>query len=161
MHEEADKNEFISKFLTHINLGDEYEMIKFNSKTSHIYFAAWVFLFISLISILFFPKYFPFYQFFLNSNLVKASGISHDNIKSLMFIASFLSLIKSYSIWIQRKELIQSLFGLRILLEYMRVDEISFFNNLKLIFPKLEDYEIAEFTNTVFINKVLIKKSIR
>lgn len=161
MHEEADKKEFISKFLNHINLGNEDEISDFNSKTSHIYFAAWVFLFISLTSLVLFPNNFPFYHFFSHSKLIKAISVSHYDVKSFIFItfcvASFYSLIKSYSIWIQRKDLIQSLYGLRILLDYMRVDEFSFIKNLKVLFPKLEDFEITDFAKTVFNSKLKIK----
>ncbi|MBM9548345.1 hypothetical protein JWG40_15065 [Leptospira sp. 201903074] len=157
MHEEADKHEFISKFLNHIKLGEDEEIIFFNSKTSHIYFACWFFLFISVTSILFFPEQFPFYRNFLQSKLFKILNLSQENFRLLIFFASFITFIKSYSIWIQRKELLQSLYGLRILLNYMRVDEFSFFHNLKRIFPNLEDFEIADFAKAVFANKLIIK----
>ncbi|WP_244245582.1 hypothetical protein [Leptospira kemamanensis] len=46
---------------------------------------------------------------------------------------------------------------MRILLDYMRVDELTFIKNLKLIFPNLEEFEIIDFTKAVFISKLWIK----
>ncbi|TGM19425.1 hypothetical protein [Leptospira meyeri] len=157
MHEKEDKQEFIFKFLKHIKLGTDDELIFFNAKTSHIYFAGWVFLFVSITSIFLFPKYFTFYQDFLKFDLFNKMGLNQENVKLLVFILSFLTFVKSYSIWIQRKELLESLYGLRILLDYMRVDEVSFFQNVKQIFPNLEDFEIADFTKAVFASKLIIK----
>ncbi|MBL0954782.1 MAG: hypothetical protein IBJ01_08465 [Leptospira sp.] len=54
MHEEADKKEFIQKFLKHIKLTNKDEIFDFNSKTSHIHLAIWIFFLISIVSMSFF-----------------------------------------------------------------------------------------------------------
>ncbi|MDF3821538.1 hypothetical protein P3G55_16660 [Leptospira sp. 96542] len=159
MNEESDKKEFIEKFLIHINLKNADELIYFNAKTSHIYFAGWVFLLISITSVLIFPEYFPFYKFILNSKITNFLHITYEKLNNIMLLFSFISLVKAYSIYIRRNELIKSLYGLKILLEYMRVDEVSFFNNLKRIYPNVEDFEIATFTSSVFEAKIFKKNN--
>ncbi|MCW7507471.1 hypothetical protein ND816_06480 [Leptospira levettii] len=56
MHEEADKKECILKFLKHINLTNKDEIIDFNSKTSRIHLAIWIFPLMSIVSMIFFPN---------------------------------------------------------------------------------------------------------
>ncbi|XDD46637.1 hypothetical protein AB3N60_00670 [Leptospira sp. WS39.C2] len=157
MHEEADKKEFISKFLKHINLGNQDEIEDFNSKTSHIHIAIWIFLFVSIVSMILFPNYFPIQKFTKKSEILNKCEIDYDDVKTFMIFISFVMFIRIYTIWIIRKELIESLHGLRILLDYMRVDELSLVKNLKLIFPKLEEFEIMDFTKAVFISKLWSK----
>ncbi|MCW7474143.1 hypothetical protein CH354_04485 [Leptospira levettii] len=157
MHEDKDKKEFILKFLEHINLGNKNEIIDFNSKTSHIHLAIWIFLFISTVSMIFFPKQFPIQNFLENSKCLKDCLIDYELVKTIMIFISFAFIIRIYTIWIERNELIESLSGFRILLDYMRVDELALIKNLKLIFPNLEEFEIVDFTKAVFVSKLWSK----
>lgn len=156
MHEEKDKKEFILKFLKHINLGNKDEIIDFNSKTSHIHLAIWIFLLISIVSMVFFPNYFPIQKFIEKSQFLNDCHIDYELVKTIMIFISFAFIIRIYTIWIERNELIESLSGFRILLDYMRVDELALVKNLKLIFPNLEEFEIVDFTKAVFVSKLWI-----
>ncbi|TGL24207.1 hypothetical protein EHQ46_03565 [Leptospira yanagawae] len=157
MHEEADKKEFIVKFLNHINLGTQEEIILFTSKTSHIQIAVLIFFLVSIISIMVFPNFFPLYKLVNHSSILKFLNLNHNDVFIFLMITTFILCIKIYAFWKERNELIQSLNGFRILLDYMRVDELSLVKYLKQTFPDLAEFEIVDFTKAVFVSKLLVK----
>ncbi|ABZ96118.1 Hypothetical protein LBF_5027 (plasmid) [Leptospira biflexa serovar Patoc strain 'Patoc 1 (Ames)'] len=157
MIESNDKKSFITKFLNHIQLGTEDELVLFNSRISFINITFWIFIFAFLTALIIKPDYFSFYNIFTKSNILKFLNINKEDLKILLFLANFSVFVYIAYITRSRKEKIESLFGLRILLDYMRVDESEFLKELKNIFPTLNEFELIEFTNAVFTKRLLKK----
>jgi hypothetical protein len=157
MNDTEDKRLAIAKFLNHIDLGKEDKIVSFNSKISYLNLSFWIFLFVFFTALVIKPEYFSIYKLIVKSQILDLFNINKDNFQFIVMIFDFA--ILTYIFYIHRLRIgtIESLYGLKILLEYMRVDEVYFFNTLKHIFPNLPDFELAEFTNSVFTRRILRK----